>query len=199
MEEELTVELCREVIEQGYDPYQAIMKGLSEGMSRAGDSYNDGSYYIPELLLCSDAMYAGLDVLKPHIQGEGSSAKGKCIIGVVQGDIHDIGKNLVKTMLEAEGWLVYDLGKDVEVQKFAEKQNEIGADCVAISALMTTSMLAMPMVINRVKSADPSVLTIVGGAPLTEESAREYGADGYADNAKLAVKTVADLLEERTR
>jgi methanogenic corrinoid protein MtbC1 len=198
MDEEKTVLLAREIIQKGYDAYEAVMNGLAVGMSRAGEAYNQGIYFVPELLLCSDALYAGLDVLRPNIETDASKIKGKVVIGVVQGDIHDIGKNLVKTMFDAEGWEVYDLGKDVQIERFAQKQMEIGAELVAISALMTTSMLAMPKVIQQVKNRDPGVIVLVGGAPLTAEIAAQYGADGYADNAKLAVKVASELLEKKS-
>lgn len=198
MDEERAVLLAREIIQKGYDAYEAVMNGLATGMSRAGEAYNRGTYFVPELLLCSDALYAGLDVLRPSIKTDASKIKGKVVIGVVQGDIHDIGKNLVKTMFDAEGWEVYDLGKDVQIERFARKQMEVGADLVAISALMTTSMLAMPRVVQQVKAQDPEVRVLIGGAPLTPEIATQYGADGYADNAKSAVAVAAALLEKNS-
>ena len=197
MDEEKTVLIAREVIKKGYDAYEAVMNGLAVGMSKAGEAYNGGIYFVPELLLCSDALYAGLDVLKPNIEIDASKSKGKMVIGVVEGDIHDIGKNLVKTMFDAEGWEVYDLGKNVQIERFAQKQMEVGAELVAISALMTTSMLAMPKIIQQVKNQDPGTVVLVGGAPLTADIAAQYGADGYADNAKLAVKVASELLEKK--
>lgn len=194
MDEEASASLSRQVLEDGLDAYSAIMEGLADGMSKAGDLYDSGEYYVPELLLCADALYAGLDILRPHITADETKSKGKLVIGVVEGDIHDIGKNLVKTMFEAEGWEVHDIGKDVKVERFAQEQQRVQADVVALSALMTTSMLAMPKIIESVKSGDPDAIVLVGGAPLSPEIAQQYGADGYADNAKNAVVTARNLL-----
>ncbi len=197
MDEEAAASLSRQVLEEGLDAYSAIMEGLAEGMSKAGDLYDSGEYYVPELLLCADALYAGLDILRPHIETGETKSKGKLVIGVVEGDIHDIGKNLVKTMFDAEGWEVHDLGKDVKVERFAQEQQRVLADVVALSALMTTSMLAMPKIIESVKSGDPDAIVLVGGAPLSPEIAAQYNADGYADNAKNAVVTARDLLSAK--
>jgi methanogenic corrinoid protein MtbC1 len=194
MDEEAAVSLSRKVLEEGLDAYSAIMEGLAEGMSKAGDLYDGGEYYVPELLLCADALYAGLDILRPHIKTAEAKFRGKVVIGVVEGDVHDIGKNLVKTMFEAEGWEVHDLGKDVKVERFAQEQKRVKANVVALSALMTTSMLAMPAIIESVKSGDPTAIVLVGGAPLSPEIAAHYKADGYADNAKNAVLTARNLL-----
>jgi len=198
MEEEEAISLSKEVLSEGIDPYTAIMQGLAEGMSKAGELYDKGEYYVPELLLCSDALYSGLDILKPHIKSDRSKIAGKMIIGVVEGDIHDIGKNLVKTMFEAEGWEVRDLGRDVKIERFQQEQQKIHADVVALSALMTTSMLAMPKIIELVKGSEPEPLVLVGGAPLSKEIALQYGADGYADNAKGAISIARDLMESKT-
>jgi len=197
MDEEKTVMLASQIIQMGYDAYEAVMNGLAVGMNMAGEAYNNGTYFVPELLLCSDALYAGLEVLKPKIKAEASKIKGKVVIGVVQGDVHDIGKNLVKTMFYAEGWEVYDLGKDVQIDQFPKKQLEVSADLVAMSALMTTSMLAMPKIIQQVKAQALEVRVLIGGAPLTSEIARQYGSDGYADDAKGAVTVDAALLEKK--
>jgi methanogenic corrinoid protein MtbC1 len=197
MDEEKAVMLARQIIQKEYDAYEAVMNGLAVGMNMAGEAYNNGTYFVPELLLCSDALYAGLEVLKPKIKAEASKIKGKVVIGVVQGDVHDIGKNLVKTMFYAEGWEVYDLGKDVQIERFPKKQMEVSADLVAISALMTTSMLAMPKIVQLVKAQTSAAMVLVGGAPLTQEIARQYGADGYAKDAKGAVRVAAELLEKK--
>ncbi|MBN2032564.1 MAG: corrinoid protein [Deltaproteobacteria bacterium] len=192
-DEEKTSDLCRKALEAGIDPYDAIMKGLAAGMDTVGDLYEKKDYFVPELLLCSDAMYAGLDILRPHVKMGEHQATGKIVIGVVEGDIHDIGKALVKTMFEAAGWEIYDLGKDVKLGLFVEALQRTGADVVALSALMTTSMMAMPKAIEMLKAQKPEVVILVGGAPLSEDIARQYGADGYAEDAVSAV-TVAERL-----
>ncbi len=194
-DDESCAQLCKAVLEEGIDPYEAIMKGLAAGMDTVGDLYEKKEYFVPELLLCSDAMYTGMDILRPHVKmGQDKRAAGKIVIGVVEGDIHDIGKNLVKTMLEAAGWEIYDLGNDVKLQRFVEEQQKINAEIVAVSALMTTSMLAMPKVIEMLKAQDPEVIIMVGGAPLTPEIAQRYGADGYAPDAVSAVHEANRLL-----
>jgi len=196
-DEDKTVELCHTVLDEGIDPYTAVMDGLSSGMLKVSDLYNKKEYFVPELLLCSDALYAGLDILRPAIvaSGKETSVKGSIVIGVVEGDIHDIGKNLVKMMFEAAGWTVYDLGRDVKLERFVEEQERTNSEIVGISALMTTSMLAMPRVINMLRAKNPNVRIMVGGAPVNPDVAKKYGADGYAPSAGTAVEEATRLLE----
>jgi methanogenic corrinoid protein MtbC1 len=194
MDEEGAAEASHAIVKEGVDANQAVTNGLAAAMDKVGEFYVKQEYFVPELLLCGDALYVALDILKPHIKAEGTEVKGKIVIGVVEGDIHDIGKNLVKIMFDAAGWTVYDLGRDVNIEKFAEEQQRTSAEVVALSALMTTSMLAMPRIIEMVKARDPNVAVLVGGAPLTQEIARSYGADGYADNAGEAVQEAIRVL-----
>jgi corrinoid protein of di/trimethylamine methyltransferase len=193
-EEDDSARLCNEALELGIDAYDAIMDGLAAGMATVGKLYEDKEYFVPELLLCSDALYAGLEILRPHIRPGVAHSAGKIIIGVVEGDIHDIGKTLVKTMFEAGGWEIIDLGKDVKLAKFVEELERTDADVVALSALMTTSMLAMPKLIEMLKAKKPEVIVMVGGAPLNTEIAQQYGADGYAKDAISAVHETVRLL-----
>ena len=186
--------LCKRALEEGIDPYEAVINGLASGMNTVGELYTRSEYFVSELLLCSDALKAGLRVLEPHLKADSMADKGRLIIGVVEGDIHDIGKNLVGIMFEAAGWEVHDLGKDVKIERFAEEQRRLSCDVVAMSALMTTSMMAMPKVIEVLKAGSPKVRVIVGGAPLSEEIATKYGADGYAPDAVTAVKVATGLL-----
>jgi methylmalonyl-CoA mutase cobalamin-binding domain/chain len=146
--------------------------------------------------MCADALYAGLGILKPAIEASGrtSEVKGSIVLGVVEGDVHDIGKNLVKLMFEVAGWTVYDLGKDVPLDKFVEEQIRTESDVVGISALMTTSMLNMPEVIRRLRAKNPKVRIMLGGAPVNPEVAEKYGADGYAKDAGTAVDEAINLL-----
>ena len=193
-EEDDSARLCNEALALGIDAYDAIMDGLAAGMATVGKLYEDKEYFVPELLLCSDALYAGLEILRPHIRPGVAHSAGKIIIGVVEGDIHDIGKTLVKTMFEAGGWEIFDLGKDVKLDKFVEELARTDADVVALSALMTTSMLAMPKLIEMLKARKPEVIIMVGGAPLNADIAKQYGADGYANDAISAVQETARLL-----
>jgi methanogenic corrinoid protein MtbC1 len=196
MDEEAAVEYSKAVLDEGVDAYYAVMNGLAKGMDKVGQLYESQEYFVPELLLCSDALYAGLEILKPHIKAEDEQTKGQVVIGVVEGDIHDIGKNLVKIMLEAAGWTVYDLGRDVQLGRFAEEQRRTNSDIVAISALMTTSMLALPEAVKLIKASNPNVAVMLGGAPVTRDIAKSYGADGYADNAGQVVKEATRVLSE---
>jgi corrinoid protein of di/trimethylamine methyltransferase len=197
-EEDDAAKWAKIAVEEGVDPFEATMDGLAGGMLRAGDAYNEKQYFVPELLICADAMNAGLEILKPAIAASGreTEVKGSIVIGVVEGDIHDIGKNLVKTMFEVAGWTVYDLGKDVPIDKFVEEQVRTNADVVGLSALMTTSMLAMPEIIKRLKAKNPNVRVLIGGAPINPDVAQQYGADAYAKNAGTAVEAAVGLLRK---
>jgi len=195
-EEEKTADLCRTLLEtKGVDPYDGVIYGLAAGMDTVGGLYERKEYFVPELLLCSDALYAGLAILKPHIRmDQREKNAGKIVMGVVEGDIHDIGKNLLKTMFEAAGWEIFDLGKDVKLDRFVEEQQKTNADVVALSALMTTSMLAMPKVIGMLRDRSQEVKILVGGAPMNKEIAEQYGADGYAPDAVSAVEEAVRLI-----
>jgi dimethylamine corrinoid protein len=196
-EEDDAVKWSKIALEEGVDPFVATMDGLAAGMIDAGESYNNKEYFVPELLMCADALYAGLDILKPAIEASGRTAtvKGSIVLGVVEGDVHDIGKNLVKLMFDVAGWNVYDLGKDVPLDKFVEEQIRTNSEVVGLSALMTTSMLAMPEVIKRLRAKNPNVRIMIGGAPINPEVAQKYGADGYAKTASTAVDEAIQLLK----
>lgn len=197
-DEDQCVSWCKTALEEGLDAFETTMKGLAAGMDTVGELYTRQEYFVPELLLCSDALYAGLNILRPYIRTDSAAHKGKLLLGVVEGDIHDIGKNLVKTMFEASGWQVVDLGKDVKLDRFAEEQKKIKADLVGLSALMTTSMMAIEKVVGMLKAADPEVKVLVGGAPLSLEIARKFGADGYAEDAVSAVQEAGRLIRKQT-
>jgi methanogenic corrinoid protein MtbC1 len=196
-DEKKVADTANEAVDLGVDAYRAIMEGLAKGMEAVGELYTKQEYYVAELLLCADALYVGLDILRPHIDKTVQVEPKRIVLGVVEGDVHDIGKNLVKIMFDAAGWEVQDLGNDVKIGRFAEEQKRTSAQVVGISALMTTSMLAMPKIIKMVKDGDPRAVVIVGGAPMNSEIARAYGADGYADNAGEAVAVADSLLARR--
>lgn len=193
-EEDKVVELSQAALDEGMDAYEAIMDGLAAGMETVGKLYDSQEYFVPEVLMCSDALYKGLDILKPHIKDAGEKVKGQVVIGTVEGDVHDIGKNLVKMMFEVAGFTVHDLGRDVKLERFVEEQLKTDSEIVALSALMTTSMLAMPRVIEMIRSKNPNVKVMVGGAPVSGEVADKYGADGYADNAANAVQEAINMV-----
>lgn len=196
-DEDKTRELAQTAIDEGVDPFRATMEGLAEGMIQVGDLYNKKEYFVSELLLCADALYAGLELLKPAIIASGriSEAKGSIVLGVVEGDVHDIGKNLIKMMFDVAGWTVYDLGKDVPLEKFVEEQLRTDSDIVGLSALMTTSMISMPEIVKKLKEKNPKVRVMLGGAPITPETVEKYGADGYAKDAGTAVDEAIKLIK----
>jgi len=200
-EEEEVKEASQQALDEGYDALEMIMDGLAAGMEVVGDLYDRNEYFVPEVLMCADALYAGLDILRPHIPEKEDGANSQVVIGSIQGDVHDIGKNLVKMMFDVAGWDVYDLGRDVPLEKFVEEQLRTDSEVVAMSAMMTTTMLGMKKVIKMIKEKNPDVAIMLGGAPVTQDVANLFGADGYAESAGNAVsegiKMIGRLREMR--
>lgn len=196
MEEDLVVEVANEYLKEEFDPLEGIEKGLSVGMQRAGELYEEEEYYIPEILLCSDAMTMGIDILKPHIKKNDKDKRGKVVMGVVQGDTHDIGKNIVKIMLETAGFEVYDLGRDVPMSSFIEEAKRVDADIIAMSTLMTTTMDNMQVLIEDLKAQGirEKFKVMIGGGPISESYAKKIGADGYSASATTAVELAKKLV-----
>ena len=171
------------------------MEGLAAGMAEMGRLYEEGECYVPELMVSSEALYAGLGVLQPLVCASGTAdEKGVVVIGVVQGDIHDIGKNLVKMMLEVNGFEVHDLGRDVQMELFIEECQKVDADLLCLSALMTTTIIAIKDYMPEFKAKLPGTKIMIGGAPLNQQLADEWGADGYGDNAMEAARVAVRLL-----
>ncbi|GAA0704556.1 corrinoid protein [Paraclostridium ghonii] len=199
MEDEEVIEVANEYIESEFDAYEGISKGLASGMEKAGKLYEEEEYYIPELLLCSDAMYEGINILKPHLKKHKTGEHYRAVVGVVEGDTHDIGKNLFKIMLETSGFEVFDLGRDVAPIDFVNKAKEVNADVVGMSTLMTTTMDNMQVVINLLKEEKmrDDVIVMVGGGPISQSFADQIGADGYAHEASKAVKLAKDLVDKK--
>jgi len=196
MEDEEVVDVATEYVESGYPALDGIMEGLVDGMNKASDLYDEEEYFVTDLLLCSDAMYSGIDILKPHLPvEENKGEKPKIVIGVVEGDTHDIGKNLVKIMLDTAGFEMYDLGRDVPLDNFVDKAIEVGASLICMSTLMTTTMDGMRIVIEKLKEKGirNNVKVMVGGSPISQKYANEIGADGYSANAVGAVKLAKRL------
>jgi methanogenic corrinoid protein MtbC1 len=194
-DEDKAVKWCNIAKREGADPYLCVMKGLAAGMHTVGEMYENKEYFVPEVLLCCDALYAGLDILRPLIPKGVSRVIGAVVIGVLEGDVHDMGKNLVKMMFDIAGWTVYDLGRDVDITKFATEQLRTDAEMVAMSAMTTTSMTGMPKVIKIVKERNPDVQIIIGGSPITEDTVGIFGADGYASNAANAVDKAVKMID----
>ncbi|RJR25245.1 MAG: cobalamin-binding protein [Desulfobacteraceae bacterium] len=204
-DEERVKKAALEVLDKGLNVYDAVMNGLAAGMEKVGELYDQQEYFVPELLMCADALYAGLDILKPHIRLEdlGDKPKGQVVIGTVQGDVHDIGKNIIKMMFEVAGFTVHDLGRDVPLEKFVEEQLRTDAEIVALSAMMTTTMMGMKKVVEMIKERNPNVAIMLGGAPVTRDTADLFGADGYAESAgnavQEAIKMIGRLREMQNR
>lgn len=197
MEEDEVVDVAKEYIEAGYPAFDGIMDGLVDGMNKASDLYDAEEYFVTDVLLCSDAMYAGLEVLRPHLpENADAGEKPKAVIGVVEGDTHDIGKNLVKIMMDTAGFEMYDLGRDVPLDAFVDKAIEVNASIVCMSTLMTTTMVGMKTVIEKLQERGirDKVKVMIGGSPISQKYADEIGADGYSTNAVEAVKLAKRLL-----
>ena len=193
MDEEATRAVAREVLTHKIDALTAMNEGLGAGMNEAGE------YFVPELLLCSDAMVAGLEILRPHLPCESSLGKAKVVIGVVRGDVHDIGKNLVALTCEVAGFEVCNLGKDVPPEAFVAKVREVNADLLCLSTMMSTTMDGMADVIELLTRTNlrEKVVVIVGGGPVSRSFADCIGADGYAENAIRAARLAKELLLQR--
>jgi len=188
---------ARESVQVGIEPYKAIIDGLSKGMEVVGEKYDSKEYFLPELLVAGDAMYAGLNVLLPLLPKREAGAKGTVILGVVEGDIHDIGKNIVKAMLTASGYKVVDLGKDVPVDEFIRRAKEEGAQVIAMSTLMTPTLLSIQTVEEKLKAEGlkGKVKTIIGGGSVSDGWRERSGSDAYGKDAMEAVSKVKLLIE----
>jgi 5-methyltetrahydrofolate--homocysteine methyltransferase len=192
-----TVEKIKDALEEGIDAETILNKGMVSAMSEVGKLFEEGEYFVPEMLISARAMQEGLAVLKPALSKADVQSSGKIVIGTVTGDLHDIGKNLVGMMLEGAAFEVIDLGTDVPPQKFVDAIKATNAQVVAISALLTTTMNNMKMVIEAINAAGlrNQVKIIVGGAPLSPQFAESIGADGYSADASKAVTLVKKLIQ----
>lgn len=196
---EAVVKAAQQAIEKGLDPVKAIEKGLSKGAIAVGDKFERLEIFLTDLMMAADAMKAGLDVLLPLIPKEKISKKGTIVSGTVKGDIHDIGKNILAALFSANGFDVYDLGADVPTSKFIEEAEKVGADIIALSALMSSTIGGQKDVIDylRETAKREKFIVMVGGGPTTREWAEEIGADGYAETATEAVKVALELIEKK--
>jgi 5-methyltetrahydrofolate--homocysteine methyltransferase len=188
--------LTAQAIEEGAPSGDILQKGLIAGMNVVGEQFRDRQIFLPDVLLAARAMYAGLELLRPHLAREGVPLRGKVVIGTIKGDLHDIGKNLVGIMLKGAGFEVIDLGHDVAPEAFVDTAVREGAPLIGMSALLTTTMSRMKEVVALIESRGLSgqIKTIVGGAPLSPDFAREIGADDYASDGATAVERVKTLL-----
>jgi len=196
--EDAAREVADKIISEGINPIDIINQGFAQGMIKVGDLFAKEAYALPEVLLSADAMQAAIDLLAPHIPREAVEKKlGTVVIGTVQGDIHDIGKRIVATMLEVYGFEVHDLGRDVPIEKFIEKTKEVNADIVAASALMTTTMVGQKLLEEALQEAGirRNVKLMVGGASVTQDWADQIGADGYAEEVTEAVEKAKKIIQ----
>jgi corrinoid protein of di/trimethylamine methyltransferase len=196
LDEERAKQLSQKVVDCRFDAWEAVDQGLVAGVNRAGKLFDEEEYFIPELLIAADAMYAGLDILRPHIKPQSHGEPRRVVIGVVQGDTHDIGKNLVRIMLEVSGFKVYDLGRDVSPRQFVDRAVEVNADIIAMATLMTTTMDRMADVVRILETEKlrDRFKVMVGGAPLSQRFSDRIGADGYAAKASAAVELAKRLV-----
>lgn len=197
-EAEKAAELAKQSIALGIDPLDAINKGFVAGVNYVGDQFSCGNMFLPELVMAGEAMKAAVAILEPEMKKHGTERKmlGKVVLCTVEGDIHEIGKTLVGTMLSATGFQVFDLGVDVPVMKVVEKAREVGADIVAMSALLTTTMVHQRDVIEALEDIGlrSKVKVMVGGAPVTQDWVKQIGADGYSEDAIGAARVAKQLL-----
>ena len=188
------VEYVQKALDEGIAPQTILTEGLLPGMDRVGVKFRDNEIFVPEVLVAARAMNAGSELLKPLLAEAGAVSLGTAVIGTVHGDLHDIGKNLVKMMIEGKGITVVDLGVDVTPEAFVTAAKENNAGIICCSALLTTTMPVMGEVVKAVKEAGLSAKVMVGGAPITQEFADSIGADAYTADAASAAMKAAELL-----
>jgi methylmalonyl-CoA mutase cobalamin-binding domain/chain len=193
------VEEVNELLSRDLGPYEVLTKGLVAGMDIVGIDFRDGILFVPEVLMAAKAMKAGMEVLRPLLAETGAPKMGTMVIGTVKGDIHDIGKNLVAMMMEGAGFEVINIGINNSVEKFMDAINEHDADIVGMSALLTTTMPYMRVVINMLKekAMRDDIIVLVGGAPLNDAFAEDIEADSYCRDAAVAVETAKKLIQMR--
>lgn len=188
-------ELVQKALDEGIKPKDILDKALTPAMDFVGGEYEKGNRYVPEMLLSAESMKEGMNVLKPLLAEAEVEMKGKVVMGTVEGDLHDIGQNLVSMLLEGAGFEVTNLGTEVSAEKFTQVAQEKDANLIGLSALLTTTMTHMPEIVEALKEAglDEKVKVMIGGAPVSKEYADEIGADGYAPDAASAVKLAERL------
>ncbi len=195
---ETAVELARQALEGGIDPLEVINRGLVPGIQYTGEQFAAGEMFLPDLMLAAEAMQRAIRLLEPEMARRGSRRQvlGRVVIGTIQGDIHEIGKNLVATLLSAGGFEVFDLGVDVPPLRFAEKARAVRADIVGVSSLLTTTMVRQKEVIAALEQLGlrPATRVMVGGAPVTRRWAEQIGADGFSEDALGAVAEAKKLV-----
>jgi trimethylamine corrinoid protein len=187
-------EIAQRALDQGIAPSDIMQNGFVKGIQEIGDLFESGEVFLPELMMAADAMAGATEITNAALEGEAAEAKGKIVLGTVQGDVHDIGKAIVIAYLKANGYEVTDLGRDVPAETFLAKAEEMGADVIGMSALLTTTMEEQRKVVKAIKEGALPYKTVVGGAPCTQRWADQIGADAYAEDANDGVKKIDALL-----
>lgn len=195
-EDEEIVDKIKEAVDDGVDPLDIVSNSLIQAMNEIGPMMASGEVFVPEVLMSAETMQVGLEYLKPMINDDDIESAGVIVIGTVEGDLHDIGKNLVAMMLESSGFEVHNIGIDQSPQDFVDAIEKYNADIVGLSALLTTTMIAMKETVELIKNKGLDVKITVGGAPVSEEFAKEIGADGYSEDASSAVILCKQLLDK---
>jgi corrinoid protein of di/trimethylamine methyltransferase len=190
---------AEEAVSSGIPAYKAVVNGMAKGMEVVGQKYEDGEYFLAELIMAGETMKEGMTVLEPHLKAGDIKSAGKVVIGTVRGDLHDIGKNIVVTLLKAANFDVVDLGVDVSAEQFVEAVKKNSVDIVAMSALLTTTMIEMEGIIKELQKAGlkKKVKIIIGGAPITPEYAKKIGADAAAKDAVEGVRTCTQWMKAK--
>ncbi|HWR44934.1 corrinoid protein [Sporomusa sp.] len=194
LDEDVVVELVKKEIATGTDVSKILNEGLIGAMDEVGKRFTAGDLFVPEMLMAAQSMKAGLDELKPHLAQGATATRGAVIIGTVKGDLHDIGKNLVSMMMEGAGFEVFDVGMDVDTEKFLATAKEKNASIIAMSALLTTTMPAMEEVVKAIREQGLNLKTMIGGAPVTPAFAQKIGADAYCEDAPAAVEAARKFI-----
>lgn len=187
----------QEALDEGIDAEVILKDGLLKGMNEVGIKFKNEEIFVPEVLISARAMNKGVELLKPYIQNEDNIVKGSVVLGTVKGDLHDIGKNLVRIMLESKGITVYDLGVDVPAEKFIEEAINHHVDIICCSALLTTTMPEMKKIVDLVKEQQLDFKVMIGGAPVNQAYCDQIGADAYTDDATSASEVAAKIIAEK--
>jgi dimethylamine corrinoid protein len=196
MQDDRVLTLVEQLLQEHVPPRSILEHGLVPGMKKVGELFRSKQYYVPEVLLASEAFYAGFNAIQPLLKSDPASQRGKIVIGVVHGDIHDIGKNIVKVMVQSSGYNVIDMGKDVKTGEFVRKVEEENPDVLALSSLMTTTMIHMADIIEELdkRNLRNKIKIVIGGAPVTAEYAEKIGADVFGKDAAEAVRIMDGIV-----
>lgn len=194
LDEAQVLDLTRQALADGVEPSAIISEGLTQGIRKVGDAYQEGEVFLPEMLVAAEVVKQAVEIVRPHLTAD-MEKRGTVVIGTTTGDIHELGKDIVKLTLETNGFDVYDVGIDVPAERFAAEMLRTGAEVVGVSAMLTSTLPSVRHVIAAVRAADPTATVIMGGAPVTEANAEAYGADAFAPNAGEAIVVIAGLAE----